>query len=106
MTWRKAWARSWAEVRYCSERCRRERRDDGADLEAAILAALATRAVDATLCPSEVARQVGGEAWRESLEPVRQAARRLVARGLVVITQRGQVVDPDRARGPIRIRRR
>jgi DNA-binding GntR family transcriptional regulator len=53
-----------------------------------------------------VARQVGGEAWRESLEPVRQAARRLVARGLVVITQRGQVVDPDRARGPIRIRRR
>jgi hypothetical protein len=21
--WRKKWARSWAEVRYCSERCRR-----------------------------------------------------------------------------------
>lgn len=106
MTWRKAWARSWAEVRYCSARCRRDRRSDGEALEAAILAALATRAVDASLCPSEVARQVGGEAWREALEPVRQAARRLVARGLVVITQRGQVVDPDRARGPIRIRRR
>ncbi|WP_207264217.1 DUF2256 domain-containing protein [Pseudomonas sp. GW101-3H06] len=24
--WRKKWARCWAEVRYCSERCRRHRR--------------------------------------------------------------------------------
>lgn len=23
MSWRKAWARNWAEVRYCSEACRR-----------------------------------------------------------------------------------
>ncbi|MDQ0457835.1 DUF2256 domain-containing protein [Rhizobium paknamense] len=23
--WRKKWARDWAEVRYCSERCRREK---------------------------------------------------------------------------------
>jgi hypothetical protein len=22
-TWRKKWARDWAQVRYCSERCRR-----------------------------------------------------------------------------------
>ena len=25
-TWRKRWAAVWAEVRYCSDRCRRERR--------------------------------------------------------------------------------
>ncbi|KAA0091150.1 DUF2256 domain-containing protein [Trinickia soli] len=25
MTWRRAWAKSWAEVRYCSDRCRRRR---------------------------------------------------------------------------------
>ncbi len=25
MTWRKAWARNWESVRYCSERCRRTR---------------------------------------------------------------------------------
>ncbi|QQD30206.1 DUF2256 domain-containing protein [Pseudomonas simiae] len=25
-TWRKKWARSWEEVRYCSERCRRSKR--------------------------------------------------------------------------------
>ena len=22
MTWRRAWAKNWAEVKYCSERCR------------------------------------------------------------------------------------
>ena len=22
MTWRKAWARNWAQVKYCSDRCR------------------------------------------------------------------------------------
>ncbi|RMQ51074.1 hypothetical protein ALQ04_100687 [Pseudomonas cichorii] len=26
-TWRKKWARCWEEVRYCSERCRRNRPD-------------------------------------------------------------------------------
>lgn len=26
MTWRKKWARTWGAVRYCSERCRREAR--------------------------------------------------------------------------------
>jgi hypothetical protein len=25
MSWRKAWARTWEQVRYCSERCRRSR---------------------------------------------------------------------------------
>lgn len=25
MTWRKAWAKNWDEVRYCSEACRRQK---------------------------------------------------------------------------------
>ncbi|WP_421708006.1 DUF2256 domain-containing protein [Algihabitans sp.] len=28
-TWRKKWERVWDTVRYCSERCRRARRDKG-----------------------------------------------------------------------------
>jgi hypothetical protein len=40
------------------------------------------------------------------MERARSAARRLVDRGLVEITQRGRVVDPGEARGPIRVRRR
>jgi hypothetical protein len=29
MTWRKAWARNWESVLYCSERCRKARRTAG-----------------------------------------------------------------------------
>ncbi|GAA0234194.1 DUF3253 domain-containing protein [Cryptosporangium japonicum] len=75
-------------------------------LESSILDLLARRATGATICPSEVARQLGGENWRPLMEPVRAAARRLVAAGRVEITQGGEVVDPETVRGPIRIRTR
>lgn len=78
-------------------------------LEAAILDLLAQRASTSTICPSEAARVVGGdddESWRPLMEPAREAARRLVDRGEVVVTQGGRVVDPRAAKGPIRIRRR
>ena len=107
ITWRKKWEKDWEQVRYCSERCRR-RKDPGRqdELERRILEMLATRARGATMCPSEVARAEGGEDWRERMEPVREAARRLVARGEVEILQGGRVVDPSTARGPIRLRLR
>lgn len=110
IAWRKRWARDWDAVRHCGERCRRTRLDaiDEA-LEAQTLALLETRARGATICPSEAARAVAGEdesAWRALMERARSAARRLVDRGLVEITQRGRVVDPSRARGPLRVRRR
>ncbi|MEV7173568.1 DUF3253 domain-containing protein [Streptomyces sp. NPDC093224] len=92
---------------------RRDRR-----LERAILELLEQRGPAATICPSEAARAVhaaaaggggdgrdGGDGWRGLMEPARDAARRLVAAGEVEITQGGRVVDPSRARGPIRIRR-
>lgn len=110
MTWRKAWADSWEQVRYCSDACRRRRitRVDR-ELESAILALLEQRARGATICPSEAARQVTDRQardtpWQDLLEPARRAARRLVAAGRVEITQGGRVVDPSTARGPIRIR--
>ncbi|NHC46031.1 DUF3253 domain-containing protein [Motilibacter aurantiacus] len=75
-------------------------------LEEAILALLEARADGSTICPSEAARAIGGtEDWRDLMEPVRSAARRLAAAGQVVVTQRGAVVDPGTARGPVRIRR-
>ena len=105
MSWRKAWERSWDEVRYCSAACRRRgRRDVDVALEHAVRDLLGRRHRSATICPSEVARAVGGENWRTLLEPARAAARRLVAAGEVEITQQGRVVDPSTARGPIRIR--
>ena len=78
--------------------------DDRA-LEATILELLAQRADGATICPSDAARAVRADGWRDLMEPARQAARRLVAEGEVVITQHGDPVDPSIARGPIRIRR-
>ncbi len=75
-------------------------------LEQTILTLLEQRRAGATICPSEVARALGGPAWRELMDPARAAARRLMAAGEVEITQRGQVVpDPTAVIGPIRIRR-
>jgi hypothetical protein len=106
MQWRKKWARSWDEVRYCSDACRRRGLlPVDRDLEAAIEHLLDARARGATICPSEAARAVGGDDWQHLMEPTRAAARRLHADGRVVITQRGRPVDPSAAKGPIRIGR-
>ena len=105
--WRKKWERSWNEVKYCSDGCRARRSEAKDDtLERRILEALAARARGATICPSEIARAQSCDDWRALMEPVREAARRLVARGVLDITQSGQVVDGSRARGPIRLRLR
>jgi Protein of unknown function (DUF3253)/Uncharacterized protein conserved in bacteria (DUF2256) len=105
MNWRKSWAKNWDEVKYCSDGCRGRKNDPTNDpLETAILTLLDIRAANATICPSEAARVVGGEDdWRELMQPARDAARRLQAQGLVVITQKGKAVDPSTAKGPIRI---
>lgn len=106
MTWRASWAANWDEVRYCSDRCRRRKVTPiDTALEAATRSLLAARARGATICPSEAARAVDPEGWRELMEPARAAARRLVLSGEVEITQGGRVVDPSTARGPIRVRR-
>ena len=74
-------------------------------LEAAILDLLDRRARTSSICPSDAARAVGDEdGWRDLMEPARAAARRLVDAGRVQVTQRGRVVDPSTATGPIRIR--
>lgn len=39
------------------------------------------------------------------MEPARRAAARLIEAGAVVVTQRGEVVDPATARRPIRLGR-
>jgi len=57
-----------------------------------------------TVCPSEVARAVDADRWRALMEPSRQAARRLVAKGQAEILQGGARVDPSHAKGPIRVR--
>jgi len=108
ITWRKKWERDWENVRYCSDGCRRRAKSAAgvdAELDATLRRLLDERGRSKTVCPSEVARAVGGDEWRDLMEPARMAARRLVAAGEAEITQGGRVVDPSTAKGPIRVRR-
>ncbi len=76
-------------------------------LAATVLALAGHRAPDKTICPSDVARVAGGERWRQSMNAARAVTRDLAARGLVEVTQKGKVLDPDGPwRGPVRIRSR
>lgn len=75
-------------------------------VKAAICALAEHRGRDSSTCPSDAARAVGGEEWRELMEDARDLARELALSGDVEITQGGKVVDPDgQWRGPIRIRK-
>ena len=76
-------------------------------LRAAILDLARERGRDKTICPSDAARAVGGESWRDLMDDARDIARDLARSGDVEISQKGEVLDPDATwRGPIRIRAR
>ncbi|MEO1534937.1 MAG: DUF2256 and DUF3253 domain-containing protein [Planctomycetota bacterium] len=105
--WRKKWERDWDSVRYCSNACRKRKLSPTDEaLERAIVELLAKRDSGKTICPSEAAKAVSPDDWRELMEPARMAGRRLIERGAVVFTQQGHIVDPSTAKGPIRIRLR
>jgi uncharacterized protein DUF3253 len=74
-------------------------------LRATILDLARHRGSSSSICPSDAARAVGGEHWRDLMGQARDAARAMAREGDVEITQNGKVVDPDADwRGPIRIR--
>ena len=74
-------------------------------LRAAILEMSRDRGPSSSICPSDAARAVGGDDWRDLMDGARDAARELARAGEVEITQKGKAVDPDAEwRGPIRIR--
>ena len=70
-----------------------------------ILTLVAERGQGKTICPSEAARDVGADDWRDLMPAARDAAGRLAAAGQVEVTQGGTVVDVATARGPVRFRR-
>jgi Protein of unknown function (DUF3253) len=77
------------------------------DLRMVILRMVRERGPAKTICPSDAARAVGGDGWRELMDSARDAARELARAGDVEITQEGEVLDPNATwRGPIRIRAR
>ncbi len=70
-----------------------------------VLALLRHRAPGGSICPSDVARAIGGPGWRSLMDEVRDQARALALDREVHLTARGEVLDPgETPRGPIRIR--
>ena len=106
--WSEARARDWDLAKYCSQACSGYAKGErDAELEVAILELLAERSEGKTICPSEAAKRVGGTSarrdWEGLMQPTREAARRLVKAGKIVVMQNGRVVDAERAKGAIRL---
>ena len=79
--------------------------DVGARLERTIEELLDRRRPEASICPSEAARALDPEGWRDLMPAARAAAGRLAVAGAAEVTQGGQVVDVATAHGPVRVRR-
>ena len=100
--WRKKWQNNWQDIKYCSKACgKRTVTNQDKKIETTILELL--EKTEGSICPSQVARLHDPENWRDQMENVRRAARRLAAESKVIITQKGTVVDPTAFKGPIRI---
>ena len=79
---------------------------DRTALEPALLRLVAERGAAKTICPSEVARAVGGDhpdGWGPLMQPVRRLAVQLMKEGRIVILRRGRPVDPDDFKGVYRL---
>lgn len=74
-------------------------------LAATMRALLRHRRPDATICPSEAARVVGGESWRDLMSAAREVAAELSREGIIAVRQRGVDVDAAAAVGPVRLAR-
>ncbi|KQP05399.1 DUF3253 domain-containing protein [Methylobacterium sp. Leaf93] len=72
-----------------------------------ILRLVAERGEGKTVCPSEVARHLGGphpDGWSPLMQPVRRMAVRLTKEGRIAILRKGKpVADPDDFRGIYRL---
>ncbi|MEM8981885.1 MAG: DUF3253 domain-containing protein [Pseudomonadota bacterium] len=85
-----------------ADRSTKQSATGAATVAATILALCERRGPAKSVCPSEVARALSDE-WRMLMPMVREIAADLAARGEILVTQKGQAVDAQSARGPIRL---
>lgn len=76
------------------------------DAKREIVRLLEERDEGKTICPSDAARSLDADGFRELMPVVREAAAELVDEGRIDVTQSGEVVDLATARGAIRLRLR
>jgi len=101
--WRKKWQSSWDEVKFCSVSCSKKNSKTADIFEKNILDLLEVRGAQKSICPSEVLKSEDKKNPLK-MEQVRCAARRLVHKDKILITQRNKVVDPSKFKGPIRLK--
>lgn len=70
----------------------------------AILSTAIHRGAKKSTCPSEIARMLYPDNWRNHMKDVRDVAIDLHNKGTVVITQKGVPVDVEHIKGPVRIK--
>ena len=78
------------------------------DLADRIVALLAERRPDVSICPSDVARSLSDDeaTWRGLMPRIRSVAARLADAGVIRVTQGQTTIDLNQpVRGPIRLRR-
>jgi hypothetical protein len=74
-------------------------------LAAAMRTLLRKRPTTSTICPSDAARVVGGEHWRDEMSLSRDVAFALADEGVLEVRQQGRTVDGRTARGALRLAR-
>ena len=74
-------------------------------MAAVVRTLLRHRDADKTICPSDVARTVGGDGWRRLMPAAREVAADLADQGVIEVRQRGEPVDIRTAKGPVRLAR-
>lgn len=74
-------------------------------LAATMRTLLRHRKPEATICPSDAARVVGGDSWRDLMDDARSVAADLATDGVIVVRQHGEDVDLATAVGPVRLAR-
>ena len=74
------------------------------DILTTILLVANQRGPEKTTCPSEIARMLFPDDWRNHMKEVVDVAIDLNNKGKVVITQKGIPIDVNHINGPIRIK--
>jgi len=74
------------------------------DILTTILTVATRRGPEKSTCPSEIARLLYPDNWRDHMKNVVDVAIGLHNEGKVVITQKGIAIDVNHIKGPIRIK--
>ncbi|RZK80041.1 MAG: DUF3253 domain-containing protein [Pedobacter sp.] len=78
--------------------------DSKTDISTTILTVARQRGIEKSTCPSEIARMLFPDDWRNHMDEIVDVAIDMHKQGKVQITQKGLRIDVMHIKGPIRIK--